>query len=92
MYSQMGRLEKRIKMDWELHLFMLQNRSKVRNAKVENISSRGARVVVNQPFEPQEALWVSSVDDTLHSQAHVIYCQNLGNKCYALGLHFEPKR
>lgn len=52
----------------------------------ENVSARGARVLLNRPWQPNEHVRVRSLLGSLRSRARVVYCQSLGKDSYAIGL------
>jgi hypothetical protein len=52
----------------------------------ENVSERGARVVTNKPWQPNERLNVRSLQGSLRARARVVYCQILAGGSFALGL------
>jgi hypothetical protein len=52
----------------------------------ENVSARGARVVTNRPWHPNEHVKVRSLLGSLRSRARVVYCQPLGKDMFAIGL------
>jgi PilZ domain len=52
----------------------------------ENVSARGARVVTNKPWHPNDHVKVRSLLGSLRSRARVVYCEPLGNDSFAIGL------
>lgn len=52
----------------------------------ENVSARGARVVTNKPWNPNDHVKVRSLLGSLRSRARVVYCQPLGKDSFAIGL------
>lgn len=52
----------------------------------QNVSARGARVVTNRPWQPNDHVKVRSLLGSLRSRARVVYCQPLGNDSFAIGL------
>ena len=52
----------------------------------ENVSARGARVVTNKPWHPNDHVTVRSLLGSLRSRARVVYCQPLGKDSFAIGL------
>ncbi|HKV26384.1 MAG TPA: PilZ domain-containing protein [Candidatus Acidoferrum sp.] len=52
----------------------------------ENVSARGARVLLSRPWQPNEHVRVRSLLGSLRSRARVVYCQRLGKDSYAIGL------
>lgn len=52
----------------------------------ENVSARGARVLTNRPWQPNDHVKVRSLLGSLRSRARVVYCQQLGKDSFAIGL------
>jgi hypothetical protein len=52
----------------------------------ENVSARGARVVMSRPWQPNSRVTVRSLLGSLRSRARVVYCEPLGTDMFAIGL------
>lgn len=89
MLTESGRTEKRTRVSVEVRLLSLQNPGIVEDTQMDNVSTRGARVLTSQPLPPQEPLLVASTDGTLQTYARVVYCRRLADRQYAVGLRFE---
>jgi hypothetical protein len=51
-----------------------------------DVSSRGARVVTKNVWQPNQDVFVRSIRGNLHSRARVTHCEQYGNDSYSLGL------
>ncbi len=60
-------------------------------AFTENVSPRGARVVSERRWEPNDQLAVASLSGDFRTMARVVYCQSLQPQSFAIGVEFlEP--
>ena len=84
-----GRIEKRIRLAVPLKLSGMQDSINAESTCTENICSYGARVVTQKARGLDEQLRVTSPVGQLRMKARVVYCQPLGDRRFALGLHFE---
>lgn len=84
-----GRIEKRASVALQVQLLILQSPGAIEDAKTENISARGARVVTTHPLEPHEPLLLTSSEGNVQTHARVVYCQRIADQSYAVGLQFE---
>ena len=57
----------------------------------ENVSSRGARVLSERRWQPNERLAIASLSGDFRTMARVVYCHALNGGEFAIGLEFlEP--
>lgn len=56
---------------------------------IENISSCGARIHSQRPWETQQQLVLSGIQGDFRIDAKVVYCQRLGPEDCAIGLKFN---
>src|SRR6266436_1320087 len=57
-------------------------------AFTENLSLHGVRLVTGRAWEPGERVVVTSYHGSIQSRAKVIYCHQLAEGRYAVGLEF----
>ena len=57
-------------------------------AFTENLSLHGVRLVTGRAWEPGERVVVKSYHGSIQSRAKVIYCHQLAEARYAVGLEF----
>jgi len=81
-----GRGESRTPLKVMVDLSSLDVRRPAQEGITENVSARGARVVTNKPWQPNERLNVRSLLGSFRSRARVVYCQALGHGSFAIGL------
>jgi hypothetical protein len=86
MYSQARRLEDRSPVHVTVDLSGLDIHTAAQQGITQNVSARGARVVTNRPWQPNDHVKVRSLLGSLRSRARVVYCQPLGNDSFAIGL------
>jgi hypothetical protein len=67
-------------------LASLDLRTPAQEGITENISARGARVLTNKPWKPNERLHVRSLLGNFKSRARVVYCVPVDGELYAIGL------
>jgi hypothetical protein len=86
MASELRRVENRSPVHVTVDLSGLDIHTAAQQGMTENVSARGARVVTNKPWQPNEHVKVRSLLGSLRSRARVVYCQPLGNDSFAIGL------
>lgn len=86
MDSAARRLEKRSPVHVTVDLSSLDVHTVAQQGITENVSARGARVVTNKPWQPNEHVKLRSLLGSLRSRARVVYCQPLENNSFAIGL------
>ncbi len=80
------RLEDRSAVHVTVDLSGLDIHTVAQQGLTENVSARGARVVISKPLQPNEHVRVRSLLGSLQSRARVVYCQPLGKDSFAIGL------
>ena len=86
MDSEARRLEERSSVQVTVDLSGLDVHTVAQQGVTENVSARGARVVMSKPWPPNEHVTVRSLLGNLRSRARVVYCQPLGKESFAIGL------
>jgi hypothetical protein len=86
METVVRRLDDRIPLKVTVDLRSLDIRQHTQEGITENVSSRGARVVTNRPWKPNERLNLRSLMGNFKSRARVVYCEPLGSNSFAIGL------
>lgn len=84
-----GRIEKRVPMAVSVCLISLTDPRTVERVLTENVSSRGARVITKQRWQPGEQQRITSLSGESPLSARVIYCQQLPHKGFCVGLEFR---
>ena len=88
-----GRMEKRLPIAIVVRLTHAQDQP-ANGAEVtytDNVSSHGARVVSNRPWEPGEVAQVTSVKDEITIRGKVVYCHKHQENRYLIGLNFQGR-
>lgn len=78
--------ENRTPLKVAVDLSSLDLRTPAQEGVTENISARGARVLTNKPWKPNEGLHVRSLLGNFKSRARVVYCVPVDGELYAIGL------
>lgn len=86
MQNDARRNEERTPVHVTVDLSGLDIHSAAQQGITENVSARGARVVTNRPWQPNERVTVRSLLGSLRSRARVVYCQPLEKNSFAIGL------
>jgi hypothetical protein len=60
-------------------------------AITENVSSTGARVIINSTCSPGELVRLGAPEERLSLPAQVVYCQRLEESKFAVGLLFDGR-
>lgn len=84
-----GRFEKRAPLAVPLRLACQEHPGYMENTHTENVSPRGARVVTRHKWRPDEQLLVSSPQGDFSSPARVVYCQQLRDEQWVIGLRLQ---
>jgi hypothetical protein len=88
-----GRMEKRLPIAIVVRLTHTQDQP-ANGAEVtytDNVSSHGARVVSNRPWQPGEVAQVTSLKDEITIRGKVVYCHKLQDNRYLVGLNFQGR-
>jgi hypothetical protein len=64
----------------------LNLRTPAQEGITENISARGARIVMPRGWRPEDRINVRSLQGNLRSRARVVYCEALASGCFAIGV------
>jgi PilZ domain len=86
MQSEARRLEDRSPVHVTVDLSGLDIHTTSQQGITENVSARGARVVTNKAWQPNDHIKVRSLLGSLRSRARVVYCQPMGKDSFAIGL------
>ena len=86
MENEARRLQDRTPVHVTVDLSGLDIHTAAQQGITENVSARGARVVTNKPWHPNDHVKVRSLLGSLMSRARVVYCEPLGNDSFAIGL------
>ena len=73
----------------QVRLISMHHPGIAQNSKTENVSTNGVRALTTNPLRPQERLYITSPDGKIRTYAHVVYCQRLADRCFAVGLRFQ---
>jgi PilZ domain len=80
------RTEDRTPMKVTVDLSSLDIRTPAQEGVTENVSPRGARVVTNKPWKPNDRLNLRSLLGNFRSRARVVYCVPVDGEKFAIGL------
>ena len=80
------RLERRTPVHVTVDLSGVDIHTAAQQGVTENVSARGARVVTDRPWQPNQRVTVRSLLGSLRSRARVVYCQPLEKGSFAIGL------
>ena len=80
------RAEDRMPMKITVDLSSLDIRTPAQEGITENVSARGARVLTNKPWKPNDRLNVRSLLGNFRSRARVVYCVPVEGEQFAIGL------
>jgi hypothetical protein len=84
-----GRIEKRIRLAVPLAVSKVWDPAGAEHTITENVCSNGVRVSTRRAMDPNERLTVRSFESDLQTQARVVYCQQLPDGRYGVGLQFQ---
>jgi hypothetical protein len=89
-----GRMEKRLPIAIAVRLSHGQDQSGngAELTYTDNVSARGARVVSHRAWEAGDALTVTSLKDEIAIRAKVVYCHQVMEGRYYIGLNFQDPR
>jgi len=86
---EMGRIESRGAMNIPARVHTSGVPLIVETVRVENISSRGARVRTQRTWQAHDQLVLTGMLGEFRVDAEVVYCQRLGPDECAIGLKFD---
>ncbi len=81
-----GRCDKRIAKEVAVELARLDHLQLKETAITQNVSARGVRVATEHLWRLGDRVLLSSSESTFHSRARVVYCQQMENNRFAVGL------
>lgn len=82
------RVEDRTPLEVIVDLASLDLRTPAQAGVTVNVSARGARVLTDKPWKPNERLNVRSLLGNFRSRAKVVYCVPTSDNQFAVGLQF----
>ena len=80
------RSESRVSLQVRVDLRSVDIRTPSQDGLTDNVSARGARVLTNSRWNPDDRLNLISLLGSLKSRARVIYCEPMGDGLFAIGL------
>ena len=80
------RMEDRTPMKVTVDLSSLDIRTPAQQGITENVSLRGARVLTDRPWKPNDRLNLRSLLGNFRSRARVVYCIPVEGSRFAVGL------
>jgi hypothetical protein len=85
-----GRFEKRIAMAVTVDIRLEgEEMPKEVKTRTENVSPRGARVLMDREWRPGQRVLVAFLEEGIQSQAQIVYCQRLQGTKFAVGLELS---
>jgi hypothetical protein len=88
-YPQSGRFHRRIHLTVPVKLLNLGEPRVTEDGVTENVSPRGARVLVKTPIEPDAILLLKSLAPSFRTSVRVVYCERISGGQFGLGLELE---
>jgi len=88
-HTQSGRLHRRIHLTVPVKLLNPWEPRVAEDGVTENVSPRGARVLVKTPIEPDALLLLKSPTPRFRTSVRVVYCELLSGGQFGLGLQVE---
>jgi len=85
-----GRIEKRAMAKVPVHISPMESALNLETATTVNISPHGARILTNRRWRPGEQLSLTSLPGDFRLQGRVIYCHQLTEGQFCVGLEFGP--
>ena len=86
-----GRSEKRIERAVSVEVCMADEPKLRERMLTENVSAHGARVLMEQKFQPGQRVLVNSAKEGMRLQARFIYCQRVSEGRFAVGLELSRR-
>ena len=87
--TQSGRLYRRIHLTVPVKLLNPGEPRVAEDGVTQNVSPRGARVLVKTPIEPDALLLLKSPTPRFRTSVRVVYCELLSGGQFGLGLQVE---
>jgi hypothetical protein len=88
-HPQSGRLYRRIHLTVPVTLLNPGESRVAEHGVTENVSPRGARVLVTTPIEPNVLLLLRSPTPRFRTSVRVVYCERISGGQFGLGLELE---
>jgi hypothetical protein len=88
-HTQSGRLHRRIHLTVPVNLLNAGEPRAAEDGVTENVSPRGARVLVKTPMESDALLLLKSPTSRFRTSVRVVYCELLPGGQFGLGLQVE---
>lgn len=86
-----GRSERRLARTVKVEVRPLAGPTLRETTLTENVSGRGARVLMRQRLRPRQEALLISLSDGAHAPAKVVYCQRLADNRFAVGLELSSR-
>lgn len=84
-----GRMEKRVPAAVRVHVASLNGQDHGERTFTENVSLRGAQLITEQPWRPNEEVLLTFEAGQLQRRGRVVYCRALGNGRFCMGLELR---
>ena len=84
-----GRMEKRIVKAVILEICLYDEPGLKERTITENVSSRGARVLVEREWRPRQQVLVISPNEGVRSRGRIVYCERVAEGRFAVGLELS---
>ena len=84
-----GRMEKRIAKMVTLEICLYDEPGLKERTITENVSPRGARVLVQREWRPRQKVLVISPNEGVQSRGQIVYCERLPEGKFAIGLELS---
>jgi hypothetical protein len=86
-----GRTEKRIAKIMSVEICLNDEPRLKERTLTENVSSRGARVVMEREWRPGQHVMVISSKEGVRARGQIVYCQLLAESRFAVGLELSAR-
>lgn len=87
-----GRAEPRLRKTEVVELLQFDDAATLKlEAIIENVSSSGARLIINSTCPPGKLVHFDAPEEHLHLSARVVYCQRLTKTKFAVGLQLTAR-
>jgi len=84
-----GRMEKRIAKTLILEICLYDEPGLKERTITENVSPRGARVLVEREWRPRQQVLVISPNEGVRSRGQIVYCERVAEGKFAVGLELS---
>lgn len=86
-----GRSEKRLAKTINVEVRLVDDPTLKEKTLTENVSARGARVLMHQMLQPKQQALVISTNEGVWLRAKVVYCQRVAENSFAIGLELSGR-